>query len=206
MTSLDDSLGTRLSLEDYRADFRVRQWTIGGEDSWKLERAQHFVEPGFPSWDAFAQGRWGTALRLIRQEREWLAEFSARAGSMGIGLYRVRVVEEPITPYLQWELHLLRERARCGERIRVVDAGSVAALERTGPLPELLTLGSSTLYRIRYDEEGALDGAIRFHIAHLVESATRLTRDLFDRGEDLEPFFRRRVADLPPPRRGALTG
>ncbi|GAA4240585.1 hypothetical protein GCM10022254_65840 [Actinomadura meridiana] len=201
---LDDSLGTRLSLEEYRSDFRGRQWAIDGEDSWKLERAQHFVEPGVPSWDAFSRGDWKAALRLMQQEREWIEEFSAQAEEKGISLYRVRVVEEPISPYLQWELHLLRLRAQCGEAIRVLDAAAVAPLERSGPLPELVTLGTSTLYRVRYDEKGALDGAVRFTAPELVAAATELTRELFDRGEDMESFFQRRVADLPPPHRNAL--
>ncbi|WP_067793601.1 DUF6879 family protein [Actinomadura formosensis] len=205
LTRLNDSLGERLPLEEYRHDFRDRQWTIEGEDSWKLERAQHFIEPGFPSWDAFARGDWDTAIRLIDDEREWIAEFSTRAREKRIGLYRVRVVEEPLTPYLQWELHLLRLRAECGEAIRVVDADAVARHERSRPLPELITLGASTLYRIIYDDEGALDGAVRFTSPALVADVVAATRELFRRAEDVESFFRRRVAGLPPPRRSTLT-
>ncbi|TDB86401.1 hypothetical protein E1264_18020 [Actinomadura sp. KC216] len=206
LTRLDDSLGERLSLEEYRRDFRARQWTIQGEASWKLERAQHFIEPGFPSWDAFARGEWSTALRLLEDEREWLEDFMAEAVRKRIRLFRLRVVQEPLTPYLQWELHLLRLRAECGEDIRVADAEAVARYERSGPLPELVTLGASTLYRVCYDESGALDGAVRFSAPELVADAAELTSELFRGAETMESFFRRRVADLPPPRRNALTG
>ncbi|NUS55857.1 MAG: hypothetical protein HOV66_13525 [Streptomycetaceae bacterium] len=44
MLGLDAAYGERLSLSDYREDFRERQWTIDNQDSWKLERAQHFEE------------------------------------------------------------------------------------------------------------------------------------------------------------------
>lgn len=87
LTRLDESLGERLSLDEYRRDFRARQWTIEGRESWKLERAQHFIEPGFPSWDAFARGDWDTALRPADDEREWIEEFSARAERKRIRLY-----------------------------------------------------------------------------------------------------------------------
>lgn len=207
LTRLDESLGERLSLDEYRRDFRDRQWTIGGRESWKLERAQHFIEPGFPSWDAFARGDWDTALRLADDEREWIEEFSARAESKRIRLYRVRVAEEPLTPYLQWEMHLLRLRAECGENIRVVDAGAVARFEAAGrPLPELLTLGTSTLYRILYDDDGALAGAIRFQSPGLVREAADLARGLYQGAEDVRTFFRRKVAGLPPPRRDVIAG
>ncbi|WP_433461711.1 DUF6879 family protein [Spirillospora sp. CA-128828] len=207
LTTLDDSLGERLSLDDYRRDFRNRQWTIDGEDSWKLERAQHFIEPGLPSWDAFARGDWDTALHLVDAEREWIEEFSAQARRKRIRLYRVRVAEEPLTPYLQWEMHLLRLRAECGERIRIVDGAAVARFERAGrSLPELVTLGTSTLYRVLYDDDGALDGAIRFESPDLVRAVTGLTRGLFRRAEDVRSYFQQRVADLPPPRRDVLAG
>ncbi len=40
-----DAGGTRLSLEDYRADFRATESMITGQDSWKLERRQHETQP-----------------------------------------------------------------------------------------------------------------------------------------------------------------
>lgn len=97
----DPALGERLPLADYRKDFRERQWTIDGQDSWKLERQQEFQEPGFASWDAFNQGDWAEALRLVEEERTYLREFSEENRRRGVTLYRVRVVEEPIAPYLQ---------------------------------------------------------------------------------------------------------
>lgn len=51
-----DAAGTRLVLADYRADFRAEDSTIARQDSWKLERRQHFRQPGTASWEAFARG------------------------------------------------------------------------------------------------------------------------------------------------------
>ena len=50
----------------------------------------------------------------------------------------MRVVEEPFTTYLRWQLHSLRVQAECGERIRVVPADAVALFERRERLPEVV--------------------------------------------------------------------
>ncbi|WP_340163133.1 DUF6879 family protein, partial [Acrocarpospora corrugata] len=97
---LDQSIGARLARNAYRQEFRSLQWEIAGQESWKLERKQHFKEPGVRSWEAFSRGAWSEALRLIEEERDYLREFSAEVARLNIGLYRVRVVEEPIDLYL----------------------------------------------------------------------------------------------------------
>ncbi|WP_016906873.1 DUF6879 family protein [Streptomyces xiaopingdaonensis] len=203
MLDLDDAAGTELPLDEYREDFRARQWNIPHEDSWKLECGQHFTEPGFPSWDAFARGAWEKSLTLLEEERDFLAEFGARARREHIGLYRVRVVDEPLTPYLQWELHLLRLRAEYGERIRVLSTARSESARRLAPEEakgqELLTLGAHTLYRIRYDPSGRLAGAARFSDTSLVAQAAERMSRLYDEGEDVARYFQRSVAPLPPP-------
>ena len=199
LPALDRSQGTRLSSTAYRREFRERQWEIPDQGTWKLERRQHFEEPGFESWEAFQRGSWDEALRLIEEERDYLREFSAEAARLNIGLYRVRVVEEPIDPYLQWELHLLRLREECGEMIRIVDPEAVRSYETAGLLPEVVTLGSRTLYEVLYDAGGTLDGAIRYSDPVIVEQWSAFTRRLFEKGEDLNVFFQRKIAALPPP-------
>lgn len=199
LPALDQSTGTRLPRDAYRREFRERQWRIPGQESWKLERRQHFKEPGFASWEAFSRGAWREALHLIEEERDYLREFSAEATRLGIDLYRVRVVEFPIDPYLQWELHLLRLRAECGELIRVIGPEVVKPYENTHPLPELVTLGETTLYQVIYDDNGVSDGAIRYSDTTTVRHWTSFIRDLFSKGEDLQPFFDREIAPMPPP-------
>lgn len=198
-TELGIQGGVRLSLGEYREEFRAAQWAIPGQESWKLERRQHSREPGFASWEAFADGDWDRALRLMEDERDYLAEFSAKATRLGIALYRVRVVDEPIDPYLQWELHLLKLRAECGELIRVLTGDQVRGYEADGPLPELVTLGSSTLYRVLYNDADELTGAVRVTDPAAVARAAEFARHLYERSEDLAAFFDRVVAALPPP-------
>ena len=194
-----DAGGTRLSLEDYRADFRATESMITGQDSWKLERRQHFRQPGSASWEAFARGQWAEALRLIEARRGSLMEFGAKTAEKGTDLYRLRVVAEPIIPYLQWELHSLKLRAECGELIRILPATAVRQLEDDGELPEVVTLGPSVGYRILYDAGGELAGGVKVTDPQAIERVTELVRCLYAEGEDLATFFEREVALLPPP-------
>ncbi len=196
---LGRSPGTALSQAEYDADFSQREWAVDGFDSWKLERRQHFQEPRNESWRAFARGDWAEALRLIDGRRASLRALAEKAAAHDTRLLRVRVVEHPIVPYLQWELNSLRVRADCGELIRVVTAAQVARHEQDGLLPELLTLGRDVVYRIEYDEAGLAAGAVRYLDATATTRVATFIRGLYDAGEDIQDFFDRDVAHLPPP-------
>jgi hypothetical protein len=198
---LDDSSGERLALRSYRDDYNKRISAAAGSESWKFERQQHFREPGFASWEAFARGDWDRSLELIENERKGLEELARQAADEGLRLLRVRVVEEPIDPYLQWELHLLRIRAEYGEEIRVIGPERISQFEADGPLPELLTIGSDTLYRILYDGDGILDGGVRFTDRVTVTRATAFIESLYEAGEDMGSYFQRKIAWLEPPSR-----
>lgn len=196
--------GETLARQDYKRDFRERDARVRGRDTWKLERRQHFEEQGSPSWDAVLRGDWDEALRLLEARREALLELGREDEERQSYFHRVRVVEKPLTTYLHWELHSLRIRAECGERIRVVDAGNLAGSERSGPLPEVVVLGGSTLYEVLYSETGTPVGAVRFTDPDLIHRWENYIRDLYRTGEDVRTYFAREVAHLPPPcRNGA---
>jgi hypothetical protein len=144
--ALPAALGKRLVSADYKREFRERDAGIRDGRSWKLERLQHFGEVSSASRDALRRGDWAEALRLMDAGRERLREFGVEEAARGAVFHRVRVVEEPLTPYLQWELHSLRVKAEYGERVRVLPAAAVAGAESGGPLPDA----------------GVPDGALRF--------------------------------------------
>ncbi|MGP3966630.1 DUF6879 family protein [Streptomyces sp. 6N223] len=197
---LDRSRGERLNQEDYDRDFWERESAIRDRGSWKFERLQHFEEQNDPSRDALGRGEWEESLRLLEAERDDLLAMVRAEEARGAPFHRVRVVEEPPTPYLQWELHALRVQAECGMGVRVVDAGKVRPLEADGLLPEVVVLGGQTLYEVVYTDTGVLDGAVRFTEPRLVESWERFIRDLYEGGEDVISYVDRYVAQLPPPR------
>lgn len=196
----DGADGELLSLEQYFNDFDKDLWSITEWGFWKLERQQFFREPSNESWRAFAGGDWDEALRLIEAGREELVAYHRKVAEHGFTASRVRVVESPLIPYVQWELHALRLRVETGASIRIVGVDRVAALEQDGQLPEFATLGSRVLYEPVYDEQGVLSAGRRFLDRDLVRRCQQLTQDLFDEGEPLMSFFDREVAPLPPPR------
>ncbi|MCX4763763.1 hypothetical protein OG562_22910 [Streptomyces sp. NBC_01275] len=191
--------GHSLTLAAYKRDFRTREAAIRDTDSWKLERRQHFEEEGSPSRDALRRGEWELALRLLDDRREALHATAREDRRKGHLFHRVRVVEQPLSPYAQWELHSHRQRAEYGERIHVVSAEQVASAEREGRLPEIVVLGRSTLFQVLYTETGATVGAVRYTDQELVRGWENYIRKLYETGEDVRTYFEREVAHLPPP-------
>jgi hypothetical protein len=68
-----------------------------------------------------------------------------------------------------------------------------------GPLPELLTFGSDTMYQILYDTDGVLEGGILCTDPETVSRATEFIESLYA-GEDLGSYFQREIARMEPPR------
>ena len=196
---LDGAAGERMELAAYYADYEQHFWAGGDPGFWKLERQQFFQEPGYDSWVAFARGDWQEALRLLEASRPEMEAYFRKIADRGFTVARVRVVEEPLTAYLQWELHALRLREQCGAKIRIVGPEHVAPLETSGPLPEIYTLGTAVMYEAIYDERGILEAARRYTDRDLIARCQRLIADLYAAGEPLEDYFSRQVAPLPAP-------
>ncbi|MFJ6571937.1 DUF6879 family protein [Streptomyces sp. NPDC091292] len=194
-----DGPGRRLGLDDYAEDFDRYFWHSGPEGFWKLERQQNFREPGVESWEAFRRGHWDESLALIEGRRGHYEEYFRRIAGCGFALHRVRCVEEPISPYLQWELHLLHLKAQYGEDTRVLSGDAIRAHEEQHTLPEIVILGSSVMYEVLYDDEGKLAGGIRFDDPHDISRCRQAIQEMHRSGEPLDDFFSGHVARLPPP-------
>ncbi|MCO1593853.1 hypothetical protein M8C17_01585 [Micromonospora sp. RHAY321] len=191
--------GELLALEDYWADFGQRFWKTGPPGFWKLERQQTFKEPQDAGWQAFAAGRWEESLRILDARRSEFADYYRRIADSGFATRRVRVVQEPLTPYLQWELHVLRQRHEYGGLTRVVTPDQVVAAEVDGPLPEIYTLGTDIMYEAVYDADGVLEAARRWRNPDVVTRCQEFIESLYDAGEPLDEFFARAVAPSEPP-------
>jgi len=196
----------RLDRPTYHADLsRVYSSGIGFLN--KLERGQHFQERGFPSWEAFADGDWEKSLSLAAERREDYAQELRQASRLGVKHRRLRVVEFPVTPYVQWELFVLRVRVNLGDDIKVLDAHDISRIERTHPVPEVVILGDVVMYEVLYDEDGNADGANRYTDRSLIRETNAGFNALYKRGEGFHDFFEREIAPLAPPRvSGAPTG
>ncbi|MFF7329021.1 DUF6879 family protein [Streptomyces sp. NPDC008150] len=197
--SFPGGISDRMDRPAYHADFgRLYKSGIGFLN--KLERGQHFKERGFPSWEAFAVGDWGKALSLADERREDYEQELSRASRLGVHHRRLRVVEIPVTPYVQWELHVLRVRVDLGDDIRVLDARGISDLERVRQVPEVVVLGNAAVYEVVYDPDGHADGAKRYTDPALVRDTNDGFDALYERGEGFHDFFEREIAGLAPPR------
>ncbi|MFI7698921.1 DUF6879 family protein [Nonomuraea sp. NPDC049480] len=190
-TAVPPADGLVLDVPEYRSRFD-RDHATRTEPMWKLERAQSFYEPDVASWRAMMDGDWATSLALAERMAGPLEDYFRSR----VPVWRVRVVEFPISAYLQWELHVLAVRARAGSPCRVVPAERVAALD---PLPELVIFSSSLMYEVLYDRHGGGRGGRRITDPGVVEPCLRAVRELYAVGEDLLSFHEREIVPLPPP-------
>ncbi|MCB5908180.1 DUF6879 family protein [Streptomyces pinistramenti] len=198
---LGGATGERMALDTYYADFEKHFWNCADLGFWKLERQQTFKEPGYDSWEAFARGEWGESMRLLEVGRADMAEYHRKIDRHGFKARRIRVVDEPLSDYMQWELHALRIRDQCGGTVHVIGADQVAQFEDDGPLPEIYTLGSHVMYQAVYDEQGILESVRKFVDPHLIPQCQKFLRSLYNTGEPLEDWFDEHVAPLSPPPR-----
>jgi hypothetical protein len=200
---LDCAVGEPLALTDYYTDFEKHFWRCGDLGFWKLERQQTFKEPGYDSWEAFWRGDWDEALRLLEAGRADMAEYHRKVEEHGFAARRARVVQEPLSAYMQWEMHALLVRDQCGGPVHVAHVDAVAPYEDDGPLPEICTLGNRVMYQALYDDQGILTGALKFVDPQLVLRCRQFIVDIYNAGEPLTKWFHSHVASLPPPPRQA---
>ena len=165
----------------------------------KLERLQHFRQPEDASWRAFAAGRWEESLMLSERNRPAVVAEFAEDRRLGYTSHRVRVVEFPITPYLQWEMHRFTIRVECGENLRIVGPEAVTQYEANGVAPELIFMSYLAMYEVLYDKTGVLAGGRKFTDPELIAGCRAEVHALYEQGEDFRTFFDREVAPLPPP-------
>jgi hypothetical protein len=189
---LDQVDGTRLDPAEYKADFRTRRGQVRNVDSWKFERRQHFEE-NTPGRDAFRRGDWGEAMTILEGRRAEFTDSVREDLAKNTRFCRVRIVVEPLSPYLRWELCSLRVQAECGKPIRVVSADVLAEREVNGLLPEVVILGGRTLYEVVYTDDGVPDGAVRFTDPTIIDAWTGFINDLYGKGENVIDY----VARLP---------
>src|SRR5437868_1834550 len=188
----------RLDRPTYHADFRW-VYASGVRHLNKLERGQNFKERGFASWESFTVGEWDHALSLIQEKRDVYAGQFREAAKLGILERRLRVVEFPVTPYVQWELYVLRLRVELGDNIRVLDARKISDIEKSRSVPEVVILGDIAMYEVLYDDDGNAMGSNRYTDRALIQETSAGFNALYERGEHFHDFFDREIAPLAPP-------
>ncbi len=123
---------TRLDLDEFGAAF-VGAWSQLRSRFLKLECWQRYRESeANQSQTAYGRGDIDTAQELLRCEAEADRLLYEDVHDRCIEYARVRLVQEPLTPYLEYELLSYRIRVELGENIEVVrcDTGTRLPDER----------------------------------------------------------------------------
>jgi Family of unknown function (DUF6879) len=111
---------TRLNLKEFGACF-ASAWAELESRFLKLECWQSYFEAeGNQSQEAFNRGDVSKVRELLQQEAEADRPLYDGIRRRGIDYARIRLVQEPFTPYLEYELMSYRIRAAMGENIEVV--------------------------------------------------------------------------------------
>jgi uncharacterized protein DUF6879 len=191
--------GTRLDRKSYHEHMRVETSRVNGT-VWKLERSQFFTEAaGDLAWAAFVSGDWLKSLAIFDSERPDIQAEAEKYSRQGSELRRLRIVESPVSAYLQWELQSLRIADESGMPVRILDAALIHDLEDGAQLPELLIVGDEVLYDVQYDSQWSACGARRITDRDIIREAAAEMSGLWAMAEPLATYFAREIAPLPPP-------
>ncbi|MFB9839545.1 DUF6879 family protein [Actinoallomurus acaciae] len=122
------SSGTRLDLDGFGAAFS-QAWSRTESRFLKLECWQAYREGhACESQEVYERGDMETARELLRREAEADRPLYEDVEKRHIDYSRIRLVREPLSPYLQYELLSYRIRAQMGENIEVVRCDSTVRL------------------------------------------------------------------------------
>lgn len=191
--------GETLDRASYHEQMREETERVTGV-VWKLERSQFFHESDDdPAWQTYLAGDWDRSIEIFEAERPDVRAEAQKYTRQGSELRRLRVVEHPISPYLQWEMHSFHVLVQCGMPIRVIDANLVRDREQAEPLPEVIVVGSQVLFEVRYDDTWAARGARRIDDPDVIAQVGGELAALWRQGEPLVDYFAREIAPLPPP-------
>jgi len=184
--------GTELLGEEFLAAFAQDFWRIGPSGFWKLEVGQVFVEPRSRSWQAFVAGDLAGAVAMHDDRREELVDYYRRVAECGFATCRIRVVDLPLTPYMRWELPLLRLRDELGGHCHVLTPDRHALLGERRP-PEVCVLGDDVVYRLLYTAGGLQLGGVRYTDPALATALRRYLQTLYHSAEPIWAFAAREL-------------
>lgn len=112
---------TRVSLDEFSSEFS-EAWTQIKSRFLKLECWQRYQELGAnESQEAYNRGDIARAQELLKKEAEADRPLYEDIGRQGVDYARIRLVQRPLTSYMQYELLAYKIRAQMGENIEVVE-------------------------------------------------------------------------------------
>jgi hypothetical protein len=129
---------TRLSLNEFGIRFG-QAWAQLKSRFLKVECWQAYVEAeANSSQEVYNRGDVSTARELLQQEAEGDQALYRDINRRGIDYARIRLIQEPLTRYLQYELMSYQIRAAMGENIEIVRCDAKIRLPDEGHFDFLL--------------------------------------------------------------------
>jgi hypothetical protein len=100
-----------MTSEEFFARFR--------KSAFRLEALPQYLGTSDPAFRAFSEGR-PLPLSERPTKQDWMHRV-ANACAQGKRIYRVHVLDQPLTPYLQYELASYPENVKAGEEVYIAD-------------------------------------------------------------------------------------
>lgn len=114
--------GTPLTLDQFQSEFQ-QAWSSLRSRFLKVECWQSYQELATNrSQEHYRKGDLGRARELLREEAEGDRPLYEDVSKRGLDFARIRVVKEPLTDYLRYELMSYQIRTEMGENVVVVTA------------------------------------------------------------------------------------
>ncbi|MEV7808598.1 DUF6879 family protein [Microbispora sp. NPDC088329] len=176
--------GERLDLEEFGERFAAA-WSSLERRFLKVECWQSYHEPGRNrSQEAYYRGDADQAVNLLRKEAEADKPLYDDIRERGIEYARIRLVQEPLTIYLRYEMLAYRIRAEMGENIEVVPCDPVRSLP-DDELFDFLLFDRCTALVHDYGDIGLQAGG---WLLHDDEALSRLERTAIELRQVAMPF------------------
>lgn len=110
----------QLSPQDFDSEFHAL-WSRMKTRFLKLECWQEYQEPNSKSLTAFMCGDTAHADKLLQLEAAQGKSLYEDVARRKIDYTRIRIIRQPLTPYLRWEMRNYKVRAAMGETIVFID-------------------------------------------------------------------------------------
>lgn len=177
----------RLDLDEFGSRF-VDAWSRMQSRFLKLECWQAYQERATnKSQAAFNKGEVDRAWDLLRREAEADRPLYEDVQARGVDYARIRLVQEPLTPYLEYELTAYRIRAEMGENIEVVRCGREFTLPNEDHFDFLLFDRHTALIH-DYGDEGLQSGGWLSTDTDVIASLERVATNLQQKAIPLREF------------------
>lgn len=164
------------------------KWWGEMRDEWfKVEVLQDYSgEDAGPSLEAWIKGDKQTSIRLIREENhiEWVEDCQKKL-KQGVELTRIHLVEEPPTPYLEWEVehYKLVNIAKCGESVYLLNRSEVKDLDI--PAGDLMVFDKKRAVVNTYNSRGFMTHETFYDKDHDIKKFLELRKKLMERARPL---------------------